>query len=737
MSEEKIATKLVKIIRTKIVIHEHIRNKIKLKNENMPTEKIIIPIEHDITNWTTFLPPLQSLKDMPRVRQLGSGFKASLESNIGKASKEQFEQIYEVLGKIRSFSFKIQESIQNVVSNYDPILASMSHEPFLENVCCNEGDKNVCKYFIEHDGDIGTWNSYVNELNNIYIGYKNKSKPFILYDPEDTHMIYPPIKEKYTEETIYKAFIYYCNFNSNIELPEDLLKICISNESSIINDDTFEEKVQKLKAEGKVFNKDHLIELLNIVGRQNYIEAETIDESVHSHQELIQCLNFLKDQTDQTIIPEKLIKCLLDLTDSFDVYDWAERHNTETDVVDNLRNYLILANRMMKTDIWSFLDEGSSLKRREKEKLKLFLDTLTEWDSRGNEFYMGKDDETAFFIFSFLKQATEDISFIYPSIIINSVDYKQIPIPKHWNVKERHSYDIQSIIMKEFENPRKKINFSSFYNSEITKLLEHVKGKSKHLLLLMKKTPFFSKINNEDTIFDCTVLKDIAEFYFLTALTQYIKDDGDSLEIEDDIKQAQMDQALSMSEIDDDFVSVDSVRTKALGLNIKTELIDGEIESKKRIVGDLLSSYIKILIERKEMLNYNEVSIQENVLKAKIKETGIITKNYKDLSDDLRKVQKVHQNLMLGQWKLSVTKGVHQYSSEEYDKERAIIIQQASLDQGSEHRDNITDQLREIISFDELHENIMDSRRQDEIREEMDQLGDDDDFGNNDSDVRF
>ena len=53
-----------------------------------------------------------------------------------------------------------------------------------------------------------------------------------------------------------------------------------------------------------------------------------------------------------------------------------------------------------------------------------------------------------------------------------------------------------------------------------------------NLLLLMERTPFFSKINGVDTIFDCTILKDIGEFYFLTVFNKYIEFEDDIVEIE-------------------------------------------------------------------------------------------------------------------------------------------------------------------------------------------------------------
>ena len=73
----------------------------------------------------------------------------SFNSNIRSGNKEQFSQLSEISGKIIYFSLNIQEHIQEVVHHETPLLTSIENVPFLENVCCNEGEKNVLLYFIE------------------------------------------------------------------------------------------------------------------------------------------------------------------------------------------------------------------------------------------------------------------------------------------------------------------------------------------------------------------------------------------------------------------------------------------------------------------------------------------------------------------------------------------------------------------------------------------------------------
>ena len=78
----------------------------------------------------------------------------------------------------------------------------------------------------------------------------------------------------------------------------------------------------------------------------------------------------------------------------------------------------------------------------------------------------------------------------------------------------------------------------------------------------------------------------------------------------------------------------------------------------------------------------NNDLINEIILSAKIKETKKITKHYKDLPEEIRKVQKIHQNLKLEQWGLGQTKAVHQYDPNQFDKELGAILAQSIIEKG-------------------------------------------------------
>ena len=720
-NEEKIQKNLLKIIKMKVLPKDNIKLRLKTRRDYTP-EIELIPTEIDVKNWITFLPPLRQLK-IPKTRGLGGGFIGSFNSNIKTGNKEQFSQLSEILGKIFYFSLNIQEYIQEIIHQETPLLTSVENVPYLENVCCNEGNRNVLQYFIEKNQSIGVNNGQVHEFSKIYNSYKKLSKAKTLYDPTNTKLSYPPVdKTIFSDESIYKAFIYYCNFNKG-GLPDDLMHLCISTESSITNEDTFDEKVKKLKDEGKNFTHAHLIELLNIIARNNIIKHSDEDDILHPHQYLIELLDHFTLIEDVNVSP-KLINLLKTLTDSFDVLDWS-KEGPEFKTVLELKNYLIMSNEEMKKRLFNFLKENSSIREKGKgslESIKNFLETIQVWKVRGDNIYMDTNDETSYFILDFFKQAIRDISIIYPSIIENKVGHKKVEIPTHWGVSVKHQQQLQNHIEKEFKNDKLNISFPSV-DRGLKNIFKKIKEYTKNLLLLMERTPFFSKINGVDTIFDSSIVPDLGEFYFLTVLVKYI-------DYEDDIEDIQLEDT-------EDHHSTDSVVLKDLGAETFSSLVEGKKADGKEIISELLVSYLNIFIERKDNLDYNNDLINEIILSAKIKETKKITKHYKDLPEEIRKVQKIHQNLKLEQWGLGQTKAVHQYDPNQFDKELGAILAQSIIEKGGEGEDEVTMRLRGVLSDEDIQEMDMEARQQAEAAIQMSLLGDDDDHGENDGDEGF
>ena len=78
--------------------------------------------------------------------------------------------------------------------------------------------------------------------------------------------------------------------------------------------------------------------------------------------------------------------------------------------------------------------------------IETFFDTMTNWKLRGENIYMTQEDETSVTMFTFYNTFIKNIMRVYPSMIMNSVDYKNVSLPKHWKISEKHITDVKALI---------------------------------------------------------------------------------------------------------------------------------------------------------------------------------------------------------------------------------------------------------------------------------------------------
>ena len=57
---------------------------------------------------------------------------------------------------------------------------------------------------------------------------------------------------------------------------------------------------------------------------------------------------------------------------------------------------------------------------------------------------MTQEDETSVTMFTFYNTFIKNIMRVYPSMIMNSVDYKNVSLPKHWKISEKHITDVKA-----------------------------------------------------------------------------------------------------------------------------------------------------------------------------------------------------------------------------------------------------------------------------------------------------
>ena len=86
--------------------------------------------------------------------------------------------------------------------------------------------------------------SIINKINKL-------NSASILYSNIDDKLNFPIIRNDFSEETIYKAFIHYCNFNNDIPIDDDLKSICLDKPDSFDANKNITENIEIMKQEQK------------------------------------------------------------------------------------------------------------------------------------------------------------------------------------------------------------------------------------------------------------------------------------------------------------------------------------------------------------------------------------------------------------------------------------------------------------------------------------------------------
>jgi hypothetical protein len=274
-NEEKIATTIKSFIIRNLITNSEVDQKIKEKVEYLLYEKDYdeIPQEYDLGKWTNFLPPLQRFH-LNHLENVTDGFTEELQNELYTGNHRQLEKLLVLDSKTIGFSLAIQEAIQKLVEKKDLLLKSAGLT-FMDNACCNESGNNTMtalQYFINEDRNIETYNNIVKSLSSLARDIKILTESAIMLSQVNTKRAFPEMTNEISEETIYYAFISLCNFQSSVPLSTDLAGICTDKPDYLKKMDTIQEKIAKLKRDGRNYTKVQFLKLFQIVSRNNIIK---------------------------------------------------------------------------------------------------------------------------------------------------------------------------------------------------------------------------------------------------------------------------------------------------------------------------------------------------------------------------------------------------------------------------------------------------------------------------------
>jgi len=685
----------------------------------LQNEDDFIPIEHDIKKWINFLPPLQSMNNKTPTT-LSAEFRTLFLDNLKTGSIEQFEQSRVIQSKIIHFSMAIIQSIQKVVEKEKLLLTNKSLVPYLQNACCNTGEYKTIDYFTQKEPNIIQFSAIVSYLNDIMFDTRSYTQSPILLDSKNTKIKFPSISTEFSEETIYKGFIEYCNFNNDIPIPNSLLAVCLNKPDEYAPDDIIREKIERLKKEGKTYSEDSFNELLDIINKMNIIPMDLNHKHPSDIQKLRDFILYMKD-SDSSIGVEFLNLFSLVL-DSYDIE--SVRDNND---VRNFRNYLGNNIEVLQTNIFSYINKYSDLTKTEKNNMKEFITNITTFNINGANRMMNNEDETLYRSIQYIKNSMFQMIYVYPTIIMNHVDYSNIKIPTHWKLSQNHEFDVKNII-KEYYTPLK-----SFYDEyNLFPLFNTTQSDLKDLVILVNLTHLYANIilpNNEETssILNNQTTQLLFKFYFLYMINSMITL-TDNKKLINSIFEEQPVQP------DDYIITTVQLEAEMTGEITEVDVVRGETRKLQEKLANVITTMLSIERKEKQRINLNSSSIKEKINRSKDEERHNITSTLRDMTKEERDIENLLKNHRLERWNKGLQKGLTQYVAKTYDEERNERERMEIMSRHIEEKE-LSGQANMVNREIEILEREQEENTNKGIEEDvydMSDMAEDDDMGEND-----
>jgi hypothetical protein len=620
--EEKVATNIKEFINKELLPDIDVQQKFALKRDYLIShvEEELLPDEHSIVKWTSFLPPLRPFKLKPKyIQNVTEEFKEALSISLTSETidNRQRDNILTLESKIIYFSLEIQSKIQNIVKTKALLLSSIAGDPFLENACCDEKNTadNSIKYFYEIDSEIQMYNNYVVDLTNVLDDVNALNIAPFLFCNLNTKKIFPPGNDIYSEITIYRTFINVCKFHSIVPLREELKVLCKEKPNNLFMTDSIDEKIKKLKDAGKNYTNEMLLQLIQLKDKHNIIPFTHNNNSTQIKDVLMSLANTTcvsASSCVQNIISDDLLKLLEHMLK-------GDEENK-----DDLLNYILPANKQLKKNIVDFLiQNNNSLKKTERNNIKSFIDELMDWNDEGQAI-------------QFMKNQITNLLFIYPNIILNKIDYSKVRIAKYVGLSLFHSNKITDFINKFYEE------LCKYYDNDIiSTILSNIKQRGTNLQLLIEKSSLSSFIDIETELL-------LYIHCFLLTLMEYINLIENMPLLEKREKGKVYDETENMYEPPE-------ILRDNKGIKIQ--------------ISKLLSDFIFIINEQKELINLDMKSINDILFKVRLTEINLFTDSIKKMTDENKEIDTLQKINKLGRWNKGLQKGLTQYVKETYDDE--------------------------------------------------------------------
>lgn len=663
-----------------------------------------IPEEHNIAQWTQFLPPLVQFK-LKNVVNISSEFKDALLRDLKSGSHKQSEKIGVINFKIIQFSFAIQSAIQDILLKQSAILKNANNVPYLENACCNElGSTNALGFFIKKDENILQYNKIIENLTNILGDIERYTKSIMLCSEVNTKNRYPEISNTFDEKTIYSGYVHFCKFKTILAIPEYLLPICSDKPEQLINpSDSLTEIIKKLKNDGRNYTLENFLRMLQLVAKNNTIDIDYDNPALSSISALVSVIENI-DAEDDEIVEPALRKLILNSLDTFNIASDSISKETKA-----LNDYLLRNNEHMKEDIIKFVNDNKgnneNITKRTLKNMTSFVNTLNKWYSEDSSIDYDKNisNDSLYNSINFYKMFIDNLVSVFPNIILNKVDYTNVSIPSYWGFSTTHNNKLRKNIKNYYDS------LKVFYDDiSLQNILTSIQNTSKNIKIISKVIPAFTSIQLKDKvlkpIFDERTSKLLFEYLLLRIFINYI-----DLSEDKDMIVRQIEKETTIEDIFTvDYVQEKDTRTD-IDISSKNQkdviLLKGDQKELRHKTAYLISIFMKIMETHKDSINISYEQIQDTIFKLKESEKTQITERLKKLSDEERDADTILKINKLGPWDKGLRKGLTQYVAETYDEEREFMDEMERIERNVKNKmKNVNDENIDMYVEDFIQE---------------------------------
>jgi hypothetical protein len=468
------------------------------------------------------------------------------------------------------------------------------------------------------------------------------------------------ISKSYSEETIYHAFITLCKFQSSIPLSEELVKVCIDKPDYLNKMDTIQEKIAKLKRDGRNYTNEEFLRLFQVVSRSNIIKMSLSTTNTSCIEQLNKLLvMFDKENTED--VPKALTQKLENLVENSDV-----SLEEDTKEMRGLKDYLQTSIDKMRKELIDFIKTKGKIGSVELKNTTKFLNELTKWkyDENPRNENIKIDDDGMYNYINFMKNFISLFAVVFPAMIINQRMQKIEP-PKYWGLSKDHLNEVKEMVTT-FYTPIEK-----FYGSNtINNVLNEIKNKCRGIYLLSKNTPVLTNIKIGErvvySVFDKVTVTLLYEYYFFSIMSDYITLTKDPSMVTR--------MLINPDKDEDDLFSADFLIEQQLRFTeTEQEFIEGDVMKLKQDVAKLLMSYLSIMMRSKKTVNVSYSDVEDTVFKLKEAEKYDFTDRLKDLTDEGREVDNILKYNKLGPlYSLGLSKGIKEYDPNNYDHDKKV-----------------------------------------------------------------